>query len=93
MYGAAVIVSRQKADGSWLRSNTSIVLAENVPYVSVGAFDMQEAIDYTMAGGIDLESDRYLNNAVRGSKIVAASSAEGGGSTGGDDDNPPDTGD
>lgn len=70
-YGAAVIVSRQKADGSWLRSNSAIQLAANIPYALVGAMDMQEAIDYALSGGIDLESDRYLNNAVKGRKIVA----------------------
>ena len=75
-YGAAVIVSRQKADGSWLRSNSAIQLAENIPYALVGAMDMQEAIDYAMSGGIELESDRYLNNAVRGKKIVAAPQPE-----------------
>lgn len=72
MYGAAVIVSRQKSDGNWLRSNTSIVLAAQVPYELTGSFDLQAALDYTMAGGIDLQSDLYLNNAVRGKKIVAA---------------------
>lgn len=71
-YGAAVIVSRQKSDGSWLRSNSTIQLAENIPYALVGAMDLQEAIDYALSGGIELESDRYLNNAVRGKKIVAA---------------------
>lgn len=71
MFGAAVIVSRQKADGSWLRSNTIIALDPDVPYALVGAMDMQEAIDYSYAGGIDLESERYLNNAVRGTKILA----------------------
>ena len=71
-YGAAVIVSRQKSDGSWLRSNSAIQLAENIPYALVGAMDMQEAIDYALSGGIELESDRYLNNAVKGKKIVAA---------------------
>ena len=75
-YGAAVIVSRQKADGSWLRSNSAIQLAENIPYALVGAMDMQEAIDYAMSGGIELESDRYLNNAVKGKKIVAAPQPE-----------------
>ena len=72
MFGAGVIVSREKADGSWLRSNASIALAENIPYDLVGAMDMQEALYYAMSGGIDLESERYLNNAVRGSKIVAS---------------------
>jgi hypothetical protein len=47
-------------------------LAENIPYALVGAMDMQEAIDYALSGGIELESDRYLNNAVKGKKIVAA---------------------
>lgn len=75
-YGAAVIVSRQKSDGSWLRSNSAIQLAENIPYTLVGAMDMQEAIDYALSGGIELESDRYLNNAVRGKKIVAAPQPE-----------------
>lgn len=75
-YGAAVIVSRQKSDGSWLRSNSAIQLAENIPYALVGAFDMEEAIDYALSGGIELESDRYLNNAVRGKKIVAAPQPE-----------------
>lgn len=75
-YGAAVIVSRQKSDGSWLRSNSAIQLAENIPYALVGAMDMQEAIDYALSGGIELESDRYLNNAVRGKKIVAAPQPE-----------------
>lgn len=71
MFGAAVIVSRQKADGSWLRSNTVIALDPDIPYALVGAMDMQDAIDYSYAGGIDLESERYLNNAVRGTKILA----------------------
>lgn len=75
-YGAAVIVSRQKSDGSWLRSNSAIQLAESIPYALVGAMDMQEAIDYALSGGIELESDRYLNNAVKGKKIVAAPQPE-----------------
>lgn len=75
-YGAAVIVSRQKSDDSWLRSNSAIQLAESIPYTLVGAMDMQEAIDYALSGGIELESDRYLNNAVKGKKIVAAPQPE-----------------
>lgn len=70
-YGAAVIVSRQKGDGTWLRSNASLTLATSLPYALVGAMDLQEAIDYALSGGIDLESERYLNNAVRGSKVMA----------------------
>ena len=72
MFGGAVIVSRQKADGSWLRSNTTILLAEAIPYNLVGAFDLEEAYQYSMSGGIDLESDRYLNNALRAKKITGS---------------------
>lgn len=73
MFGAAVIVSRQKNDGSWLRSNASMQLDTNLPYALTGAMDMQEAIDYSYSGSLDLESERYLNNATKGSKIVAPS--------------------
>lgn len=71
MFGAAVIVSRQKSDGSWLRSNAAIQLDAALPYALTGAMDMQEAIDYSYSGALDLESERYLNNATKGAKIVA----------------------
>lgn len=71
MFGAAVIVSREKNDGTWLRSNASLTLDPSIPYATVGAFDLQEAIDYSYAGGIDLESERYLNNATKGAKVYA----------------------
>lgn len=71
MFGAAVIVSREKNDGTWLRSNASLTLDPSIPYATVGAFDLQEAIDYSYAGGIDLESERYLNNATKGTKVYA----------------------
>lgn len=71
MFGAAVIVSRQKNDGSWLRSNAAMQLDAALPYALTGAMDMQEAIDYSYSGSLDLESERYLNNATKGKKIVA----------------------
>ena len=71
MFGAAVIVSRQKSDGSWLRSNAAMQLDATLPYALTGAMDMQEAIDYSYSGSLDLASERYLNNATRGTKIVA----------------------
>ena len=71
MFGAAVIVSRQKNDGTWLRSNAAMQLDSNLPYALTGAMDMQEAIDYSYSGSLDLESERYLNNATKGKKIVA----------------------
>lgn len=71
MFGAAVIVSRQKNDGSWLRSNAAMQLDAALPYALTGAMDLQEALDYSYSGSLDLESERYLNNATKGSKIVA----------------------
>ena len=71
MFGAAVIVSRQKNDGTWLRSNAAMQLDSNLPYALTGAMDMQEAIDYSYSGSLDLGSERYLNNATKGTKIVA----------------------
>lgn len=71
MFGAAVIVSRQKNDGTWLRSNAAMQLDATLPYALTGAMDMQEAIDYSYSGSLDLESERYLNNATKGTKIVA----------------------
>lgn len=71
MFGAAVIVSREKNDGTWLRSNAKMALDPSIPYALVGAFDMQEAIDYSYSGGMDLESERYLNNATKGTKVYA----------------------
>lgn len=56
-----VIASRQKTDGSWLRSNASLILEEGY---GVGD-SVQEALDQFAAGGIDVENPRYLNNARR----------------------------
>lgn len=57
----ACIASRQKADGSWLRSNAVLLLAEDA---SIG-YSMQQALDLFASGGIDVESSKYLNNALR----------------------------
>lgn len=57
----ACIASRQKEDGSWLRSNATLLLADGA---SVG-YNMQECLDLFAAGGIEVESSRYLNNALR----------------------------
>lgn len=64
-FGAAVIVSRQKADGTWLRSNASIVLDSAMPWSAIGAYSLQDALDMAAAGALDLGSERYLNNAAR----------------------------
>lgn len=72
----AAIASRQKADGSWLRSNAALLLAEGA---QIG-YSMQQALDLFASGGIDVESAKYLNNALR--KVRAAStSVDNGGNT------------
>lgn len=73
----AVIMSRQKADGSWLRSNAVLLLAEDA---GIG-YSMQQALDLFASGGIDVESSKYLNNALRNVKKVADASADNGGNT------------
>lgn len=66
----ACIASRQKDNGEWMRSNAALILADGA---SVG-YTMQDALDAFAAGGLDVESSRYLNNA---RKIVGgAASAE-----------------
>ena len=64
---AAAIVSRQKADGSWLRSNASLEVGEGV---QIG-ITVQDALDAFYSGGIDIISERYLNNAARSRSAVA----------------------
>ena len=64
-FGAAIIVSRQKTDGTWMRSNAQIALEVAMPYNLIGSYSLQECLDLFEAGGFDLQSDRYLNNAAR----------------------------
>ena len=68
----ACIASRQKEDGSWLRSNAALLLAEGA---AIG-YNMQEALDLFAAGGIDVESSRYLNNARRNAAAASGGSDE-----------------
>lgn len=63
-FGAAVIVSRQKADGTWLRSNTSITLVAGTAQL-VNSRSLQECLDLFAAGSIDVANPLYLNNARR----------------------------
>lgn len=66
---AACIASRQKENGEWLRSNAALILADGA---SVG-YTMQDALDAFAAGGLDVESSRYLNNARKMVGSVAGS--------------------
>lgn len=64
MSGAAVIVSRQKSNGEWLRSNATLEVND----IAIAGFQlsMGECLDLFEAGGIDSLSDLYLNNAGKG---------------------------
>lgn len=59
----AMIVSRQKEDGTWLRSNSHLIAGEEGTMIS---FSVQDALDDFKAGSIDIINPRYLNNAGRG---------------------------
>ena len=61
MSGAAVIVSRQNTNGTWLRSNAT--LAFDITAVAGWQLSMQECLDMFQSGGVDTLSSRYLNNA------------------------------
>lgn len=87
LQACAVIVSRKKQDGTWLRSNSSFVLGMSV----TGFFpSLQEALDLFASGSIDTLSDLYLNNAGKTNRVAAAEDGgEGGGGAepvGGDGD-------
>lgn len=74
-FGAAVIVSRQRTDGTWLRSNTSIALESAMPYSLINNYTLQECLDAAAAGSLDLVNARYLNNARRLASSDVAGSA------------------
>lgn len=65
--GGAVIVSRQSTDGTWRRSNSTIVFS--VSYLL--GYSLQDAIDQFYADTLDLQNDLYLNNARRQSRQSA----------------------
>ena len=60
---AAVIVSREKGDGSWARSEASLILDPTAIEESIDAMTLQDAIDAFSENGIGLDNSKYLNNA------------------------------
>lgn len=58
--GVAVIVSRQSANGTWLRSNATLEMSD----AAVAGFQlsMQECLDMFATGGVETLNSRYLNN-------------------------------
>ena len=75
---AAIIVSRKAADGSWLRSNATLV--QNADAADL-VYTMQDCLTMLQDSGLDTLSDMYLNNAGVGS--LPTGSNTGGGGTGG----------
>lgn len=60
---AAVIVSREKGDGSYARSEAKLVLDANAIDESIDMCTLQDAIDQFEENGIGLDNSKYLNNA------------------------------
>lgn len=85
----AMIASRQKTDGSWMRSNSKLVISEDG---AIG-YSVQEALDAFKSGSLDVVNPRYLNNASKGFSsqqaaarfynIAASASPSAGGSVAG----------
>lgn len=61
---ACVIVSRQNTDGEWLRSNATLSVVDDL--ASYGQYDLLSAMNAFYSGGVFLESNYYLNNAIAG---------------------------
>ena len=72
---AAVIVSREKGDGSYSRSEATLVLDENAIDESIDMCTLQDAIDQFQENGVGLDNSKYLNNA--SSKGSAATTPAG----------------
>lgn len=70
-FSAAVIVSRKKADGTWMRSNATLTVAPAIGIID--GMSMQDCLNAIQAGSIDTDNPLYLNN--------AGVSGTGGGST------------
>lgn len=60
---AAVIVSREKGDGSWARSEASLILDPQAIEESIDAMTLQDAIDDFTENSVGLDNTKYLNNA------------------------------
>lgn len=81
--GACVIVSRRNADGTWLRSNASIVMNDQESYAK---YNMQNCLDMIEDASLATLSDMYLNNAGTGNvsgKTTTGGNTGGGGTGGG----------
>lgn len=62
-----IIASRQKEDGSWMRSNSTMVTND----LKTVGLTVATALEDFRSGGIDVVNPKYLNNATRGAGVVA----------------------
>lgn len=62
---AAIIASREKGDGSWSRSEATLVLDPDAIEESVDFNSLQSAIETFSGSNIGLDNAKYLNNATR----------------------------
>lgn len=68
--GGALIASRQKEDGTWLRSNSTLVASLDG---GMTEWNMQQALDDFKAGQLQVINPKYLNNAGKGGSASGAS--------------------
>ena len=62
-HAAAVIVSRRRSDGEWLRSNATLTQNEDSAELT---YSLQQALDMLQSGALDSLNSQYLNNAGTG---------------------------
>lgn len=71
-----IIASRQKEDGTWMRSNSSM----RVNSLKVVGMSVAAALADFRSGGLDVTNQRFLNNATSGGATVSGGNTGGGGS-------------
>lgn len=84
-YAAAVIVSRKKTDGTWMRSNASLAYNTASTWKEVS---LQDALDDFYGRSISLLDSMYLNNSGTGALANSGTSGDGGDDEGGGGDDP-----
>ena len=70
--GGAMIASRQKEDGTWLRSNSTLLASLDG---GTTEWNMQQALDDFKAGQLQVINPRYLNNAGKGASTSTSTGA------------------
>lgn len=68
--GAAMIASRQKEDGTWMRSNSTLLASLDGGSTE---WNMQQALDDFKAGQLQVINPKYLNNAGKGASASSGS--------------------